>query len=73
MTRPRPIYTLGHTVLMRKLKHFQDLGHQVIFMIGDFTSLIGDPTGRSVTRKPLTSEEINAECENLHRTGFQNT
>jgi tyrosyl-tRNA synthetase len=43
---------------MRKLKHFQDLGHQVIFLIGDFTSLIGDPTGRSVTRKPLTSEEI---------------
>jgi tyrosyl-tRNA synthetase len=53
-----PDLHLGHTVLMRKLKHFQDLGHQVIFMIGDFTSLIGDPTGRSVTRKPLTSEEI---------------
>src|SRR5271156_3033357 len=53
-----PDLHLGHTVLMRKLKHFQDLGHQGIFMIGDFTSLIGDPTGRSVTRKPLTSEEI---------------
>src|ERR1700733_4163965 len=53
-----PDLHLGHTVLMRKLKHFQDLGHQVIFMIGDFTSLIGDPTGRSVTRKLLTSEEI---------------
>jgi tyrosyl-tRNA synthetase len=53
-----PDLHLGHTVLMRKLKHFQDLGHQVIFLIGDFTSLIGDPTGRSVTRKPLTSEEI---------------
>jgi tyrosyl-tRNA synthetase len=53
-----PDLHLGHTVLMRKLKHFQDLGHQVIFMIGDFTSLIGDPTGRSVTRKPLTSDEI---------------
>jgi tyrosyl-tRNA synthetase len=53
-----PDLHLGHTVLMRKLKHFQDLGHQVIFMIGDFTSLIGDPTGRSVTRKQLTSEEI---------------
>src|SRR5271169_1349985 len=53
-----PDLHLGHTVLMRKLKHFQDLGHQVIFMIGDFTSLIGDPTGRSITRKPLTSEEI---------------
>jgi tyrosyl-tRNA synthetase len=53
-----PDLHLGHTVLMRKLKHFQDLGHQVIFLIGDFTSLIGDPTGRSVTRKAVTSEEI---------------
>src|SRR6201996_420028 len=53
-----PDLHLGHTVLIRKLKHFQDLGHQVIFLIGDFTSLIGDPTGRSVTRKPLTTEEI---------------
>jgi tyrosyl-tRNA synthetase len=53
-----PDLHLGHTVLMRKLKHFQDLGHQVIFLVGDFTSLIGDPSGRSVTRKPLTSEEI---------------
>ena len=53
-----PDLHLGHTVLMRKLKHFQDLGHQVIFLVGDFTSLIGDPTGRSVTRKPLTSEQI---------------
>ena len=53
-----PDLHLGHTVLMRKLRHFQDLGHQVIFLVGDFTSLIGDPTGRSLTRKPLTSEEI---------------
>jgi tyrosyl-tRNA synthetase len=53
-----PDLHLGHTVLMRKLKNFQDLGHQVIFLVGDFTSLIGDPTGRSATRKPLTSEEI---------------
>ncbi len=53
-----PDLHLGHTVLMRKLKHFQDLGHQVIFLVGDFTALIGDPTGRSVTRKPLTREEI---------------
>ncbi|HEU0276334.1 MAG TPA: tyrosine--tRNA ligase, partial [Rhodanobacteraceae bacterium] len=45
-----PDLHLGHTVLIRKLKHFQDLGHTVIFLIGDFTSLIGDPTGRSVTR-----------------------
>lgn len=53
-----PDLHLGHTVLMRKLKHFQDLGHQVIFLIGDYTSLIGDPTGRNVTRKPLTREQI---------------
>ncbi|HTV83271.1 MAG TPA: tyrosine--tRNA ligase [Acidobacteriaceae bacterium] len=53
-----PDLHLGHTVLMRKLKHFQDLGHQVIFLVGDFTSLIGDPSGRNVTRKPLTREQI---------------
>src|SRR5271168_3741954 len=53
-----PDLHLGHTVLIRKLKHFQDLGHQVIFLVGDFTSLIGDPTGRSATRKPLTREQI---------------
>jgi len=57
-----PDLHLGHTVLMRKLKHFQDLGHQVIFLVGDFTSLIGDPTGRSATRKPLTTEEIAANA-----------
>jgi tyrosyl-tRNA synthetase len=53
-----PDLHLGHTVLIRKLKHFQNLGHQVIFLIGDFTSLIGDPSGRSATRKVLTHEEI---------------
>ena len=53
-----PDLHLGHTVLMRKLKHFQDLGHTAIFMIGDFTAMIGDPTGRSATRPPLNSEEI---------------
>ncbi len=58
-----PDLHLGHTVLMRKLKHFQDLGHQVIFMIGDFTSLIGDPTGRSVTRKPLTRAQIDENAQ----------
>jgi tyrosyl-tRNA synthetase len=58
-----PDLHLGHTVLMRKLKHFQDLGHQVIFLVGDFTSLIGDPTGRSVTRKALTREEINENAK----------
>jgi tyrosyl-tRNA synthetase len=58
-----PDLHLGHTVLIRKLKHFQDLGHTVIFLIGDFTGLIGDPTGRNVTRKPLTTEEILANAE----------
>jgi tyrosyl-tRNA synthetase len=53
-----PDLHLGHTVLLRKLKHFQDLGHTVIFLIGDFTGMIGDPTGRSATRPPLSSEEL---------------
>lgn len=57
-----PDLHLGHTVLMRKLKHFQDLGHQVIFLVGDSTALIGDPTGKSQTRKPLTREEISANA-----------
>ena len=58
-----PDLHLGHTVLMRKLKHFQDLGHQVIFLVGDYTSLIGDPTGRNVTRKPLTREQIDENAK----------
>jgi tyrosyl-tRNA synthetase len=58
-----PDLHLGHTVLMRKLKHFQDLGHHVIFLVGDYTSLIGDPTGRSATRKPLTREQIDANAK----------
>jgi tyrosyl-tRNA synthetase len=58
-----PDLHLGHTVVMRKLKHFQDLGHQVIFLIGDFTSLIGDPSGRSATRKVLTREEIDENAK----------
>src|SRR5246127_136139 len=53
-----PDLHVGHTVLLRKLKHFQDLGHTVIFLIGDFTGMIGDPTGRSATRPPLSAEEI---------------
>ena len=53
-----PDLHLGHTVLLRKMKHFQDLGHTVTFLIGDFTAMIGDPTGRSVTRPPLSSEDI---------------
>src|SRR5215510_7387077 len=53
-----PDIHVGHTVLIRKMKHFQDLGHVVIFMIGDFTGLIGDPSGRSATRKQLTREAV---------------
>ena len=53
-----PDLHLGHTVLIRKMKHFQDLGHRVIFLIGDMTGLIGDPTGRNITRPPMTREEI---------------
>jgi len=58
-----PDLHLGHTVLLRKMKHFQDLGHRVIFVIGDFTGMIGDPTGRSKTRPPLTREQIEANAE----------
>jgi len=58
-----PDLHLGHTVLIRKLKHFQDLGHTVIFIIGDFTGMIGDPTGRSVTRPPLSREQIEQNAQ----------
>src|ERR1700722_20257307 len=58
-----PDLHLGHTVVLRKLKHFQDLGHTVIFLIGDFTGMIGDPTGRSVTRPPLSPEQIAQNAE----------
>src|ERR1700724_2459980 len=58
-----PDLHLGHTVLLRKLRHFQQLGHTVIFLIGDGTALIGDPTGRDVPRKALTREEIAANAE----------
>src|SRR6267378_7335148 len=58
-----PDLHLGHTVVLRKLKHFQDLGHTAIFLIGDFTGMIGDPTGRSATRPPLTPEQIEQNAE----------
>src|ERR1700721_4695959 len=58
-----PDLHLGHTVVLRKLKHFQDLGHTEIFLIGDFTGMIGDPTGRSATRPPLTREQIEENAE----------
>ena len=65
-----PDLHLGHTVLIRKMKHFQDLGHTVVFLIGDFTGLIGDPTGRSKTRPALTREEIDANAETYTRQVF---
>ncbi len=58
-----PDLHLGHTVLIQKLKHFQELGHQVLFLIGDFTGMIGDPTGKSETRRPLTREEVAQNAE----------
>jgi tyrosyl-tRNA synthetase len=66
-----PDLHLGHTVLLRKMKHFQDLGHRVIFLIGDFTGLIGDPTGRSKTRPPLTPGEIAQNAETYKTQVFK--
>jgi tyrosyl-tRNA synthetase len=66
-----PDLHLGHTVLLRKMKHFQDLGHTVIFMIGDMTGLIGDPTGRNITRPPLTRDEINRNAETYKAQVFK--
>src|ERR1700722_14976938 len=66
-----PDLHLGHTVLMRKLKHFQDMGHPVIFLIGDFTGLIGDPTGRSATRPPLSREQIDQNAETYKAQVFK--
>ncbi len=66
-----PDLHLGHAVLLRKMKHFQDLGHTVVFLIGDFTALIGDPTGRSKTRPPLSTEEIAANAETFKRQVFK--
>lgn len=66
-----PDLHLGHTVLLRKMKHFQDLGHTVIFLIGDVTGLIGDPTGRNVTRPPLTREEIAQNAETYKAQVFK--
>src|SRR5919204_1323273 len=59
----RPDLHLGHTVQFNKLRQLQDLGHHIIFLIGDFTGLIGDPTGRNVTRPPLSREEIDANAK----------
>ena len=62
-----PDLHLGHTVLIQKLKNFQELGHQVIFLIGDFTGMIGDPSGKSETRKPLTEAEVQQNAETYER------
>jgi tyrosyl-tRNA synthetase len=66
-----PDLHLGHTVVLRKLKHFQDLGHTAIFLIGDFTGMIGDPTGRSVTRPPLSREQIEQNAETYKEQVFK--
>lgn len=62
---------LGHTVVINKLKHFQDLGHEVIFLVGDFTACIGDPTGKNVTRQPLTQEEVMANAKTYQEQVFK--
>jgi len=66
-----PDIHLGHTVVMRKMKHFQQLGHRVIFLIGDFTGMIGDPTGKKVTRPALTREEIEINAETYKQQVFK--
>jgi len=66
-----PDLHLGHAVLLRKMKHFQDLGHRVVFLIGDFTASIGDPTGRSKTRPPLSRAEIDANAETFKAQVFK--
>jgi tyrosyl-tRNA synthetase len=66
-----PDLHLGHTVLINKLRTFQTLGHEVIFLIGDFTGMIGDPTGKNVTRKPLTQEDVLANAETYKEQVFK--
>jgi len=66
-----PDIHIGHTVLLRKMKHFQDLGHEVIFLIGDFTGLIGDPSGRSKTRPPMTREQIKKNAQTYKKQVFK--
>ena len=66
-----PDIHLGHTVVIRKMKHFQQLGHRVIFLIGDFTGMIGDPTGKKATRPALTKEEVQQNAETYQRQVFK--
>jgi len=66
-----PDIHLGHTVVIRKMKHFQDLGHTVVFLIGDFTGMIGDPSGQNVTRPPLTPGQVAANAETYRKQVFK--
>ncbi len=66
-----PDLHLGHTVIIRKMKHFQDLGHEVVFLIGDFTGMIGDPSGKSKTRKQLSKEEVEKNAETYKKQIFK--
>lgn len=66
-----PDLHLGHTVLIQKMKHFQELGHEIHFLIGDFTGMIGDPTGKSETRKPLTPEQVKKNAETYKEQVFK--
>lgn len=66
-----PDLHLGHTVLLNKLRQFQQYGHKVIFLIGDFTAMIGDPTGKNVTRMPLTREEVISNAKTYEEQVFK--
>ncbi|MFB3062842.1 MAG: tyrosine--tRNA ligase, partial [Candidatus Binatia bacterium] len=66
-----PDLHLGHTVLIQKMKHFQELGHKVVFLIGDFTGMIGDPSGKSETRKQLSREEVRKNSETYKQQIFK--
>src|SRR6202050_1612416 len=66
-----PDLHIGHTVLLNKMRQFQDLGHTVIFLIGDFTGMIGDPSGKNITRKPLTRDDVNANAHTYAEQVFK--
>src|SRR6476659_3981656 len=66
-----PDLHLGHTVLLRKMRHFQELGHKVIFLVGDFTARIGDPTGKKTTRPQLTEEQVRENADTYQRQVFR--
>src|SRR5438045_1372616 len=66
-----PDIHVGHTVVLNKMRQLQDLGHTVIFLIGDFTSMIGDPSGRNTTRPPLTREQIEANAETYRQQAYK--